>query len=105
VRHSITSSALANNKVNHCYQSVTEKQHVAETIKSPGIAWGLRDESGLQSNQLGWEDSMKRVALISTVMMGVGFAQGALAADLLVPAAPVAVAPTWTGLYVGANGG
>jgi outer membrane immunogenic protein len=48
---------------------------------------------------------MKRVALISTVMIGVGFAHAALAADLLVPAAPVAVAPTWTGLYVGANGG
>jgi hypothetical protein len=47
---------------------------------------------------------MKRVALISTVMMGVGFAHRALAADLPVRAAPVyqapvVVAPTWTGLY------
>ena len=53
---------------------------------------------------------MNRVAVISTVIMGVGFAHGALAADLPVRAAPVyqapvVVAPTWTGLYVGANGG
>ena len=53
---------------------------------------------------------MNRVAVIATVIMGVGFAHGALAADLPVRAAPVyqtpvVVAPTWTGLYVGANGG
>ena len=53
---------------------------------------------------------MNRVAVISTVIMGVGFAHGALAADLPVRAAPVyqapvVVAPAWTGLYVGANGG
>jgi opacity protein-like surface antigen len=56
------------------------------------------------------EAAVNRVALISTVIMGVGFAHGALAADLPVRAAPVyqapmVVAPTWTGLYVGANGG
>ena len=44
---------------------------------------------------------MNRVAVISTVIMGVGFAHGALAADLPVRAAPVyqapvVVAPTWT---------
>jgi integrase len=51
---------------------------------------------------------MNRVALIAIVIMGVGFAHGALAADLPVRAAPVyqapvAVAPTWTRLYVGAS--
>jgi outer membrane immunogenic protein len=56
------------------------------------------------------EAAVNRVALISTLIMGVGFAHGALAADLPVRAAPVyqapvVVAPTWTGLYVGANGG
>jgi outer membrane immunogenic protein len=54
------------------------------------------------------EASVNRVAVISTVIMGVGFAHGALAADLRaapVYQAPVVVAPTWTGLYVGANGG
>ena len=53
---------------------------------------------------------MNRIAVISTVIMGVGFAHGALAADLPVRAAPVYQAPmvatpTWTGLYVGANAG
>ena len=36
---------------------------------------------------------MNRVAVISTVIMGVGFAHGALAADLPVRAAPVYQAP------------
>jgi outer membrane immunogenic protein len=54
---------------------------------------------------------MKRVALISIAAMGVGFVHGAEAADLGVRAAPVVapapmvVAPTWTGLYAGVNGG
>jgi outer membrane immunogenic protein len=54
------------------------------------------------------EADVNRVALISIVI--VGAAHGALAADLPVRAAPVyqaplVVAPTWTGLYLGANGG
>jgi outer membrane immunogenic protein len=54
-------------------------------------------------------DNMKRIGLLATVM-GLGFAHSALAADLPVRAAPVyqapvVVAPTWTGLYVGVNGG
>jgi hypothetical protein len=54
------------------------------------------------------EADVNRVVLISIVIIGA--AHGALAADLPVRAAPVyqaplVVAPTWTGLYVGANGG
>lgn len=53
---------------------------------------------------------MKRIALFAAAAMGIGFAQGALAADLGVRAAPAyvppaAVGPTWTGLYLGFNGG
>src|SRR5262249_18263813 len=53
---------------------------------------------------------MKRIALLTGAVLGIGFAHGALAADLPVRAAPayvapVAVAPTWTGLYLGFNGG
>jgi outer membrane immunogenic protein len=53
---------------------------------------------------------MKRILLITAAAMGVAFAQGALAADLGVRAAPVyvapaVVAPTWTGIYLGFNGG
>ena len=53
---------------------------------------------------------MKRIALITAAVVGVGFTHGALAADLGVrpaPAyvAPVVVAPTWTGVYLGFNGG
>src|SRR5438876_1166892 len=53
---------------------------------------------------------MKRIALLTAAVLGVGCAHSAMAADLPVRAAPVypapvAVAPTWTGLYVGFNGG
>ncbi len=53
---------------------------------------------------------MKRFALLTGAVLGIGFAHSALAADLPVRAAPayvapVAVAPTWTGLYLGFNGG
>jgi outer membrane immunogenic protein len=53
---------------------------------------------------------MKRTSLIAAAAMCVVFVDGALAADLPVrpaPAyqAPAVVAPTWTGLYLGANGG
>src|SRR5262245_16347448 len=52
---------------------------------------------------------MNRIGLLVATVMGVGFAQSALAADLpirqAIPVAPVAVAPTWTGLYLGFNGG
>src|SRR5262245_959397 len=55
---------------------------------------------------------MKRIALLAAACagMGVGFAQTAMAADLGVRAAPpvvtpAVVAPTWTGFYLGFNGG
>jgi outer membrane immunogenic protein len=54
---------------------------------------------------------MKRITLFTAAAVGVGFAHGAFAADLGVRAAPPAyvapavVAPTWTGLYLGFNGG
>jgi outer membrane immunogenic protein len=53
---------------------------------------------------------MKRIALFGVVVMGVGLANGALASDLPVWAAPVyqapvAIAPTWTGFYLGFNAG
>jgi outer membrane immunogenic protein len=54
--------------------------------------------------------NMKRIALIAAAAAGLGFAPSALAADLPVRAAPVyqapvVVAPTWTGVYLGVNGG
>jgi outer membrane immunogenic protein len=54
---------------------------------------------------------MKRMALITAAAVGVVFSHGALAADMGVRRAapayvpPAVVAPTWTGLYVGVNGG
>jgi outer membrane immunogenic protein len=52
---------------------------------------------------------MKRAALIAVSAMGIAFADNGLAADLPARAAPVyqapVVAPTWTGLYLGVNGG
>jgi outer membrane immunogenic protein len=53
---------------------------------------------------------MKRLALVSAVALSFGFAHNALAADGPVFAAPVyqapiAVAPTWTGMYLGFNAG
>jgi outer membrane immunogenic protein len=54
---------------------------------------------------------MKQIVVLAVAAMGVAFTQSALAADLGVrPAAPayvapVAIAPTWTGLYIGFNGG
>jgi outer membrane immunogenic protein len=53
---------------------------------------------------------MKRIALLGVVALSVGFANGALAADYPVWAAPVyqapvAVAPSWTGFYLGFNAG
>src|SRR5262249_52211301 len=56
----------------------------------------------------GW--TMKRIALLGVVALGVGCAHNALAADYPMVAppvyqAPVAFAPTWTGLYIGFNAG
>ena len=54
---------------------------------------------------------MKRVVIFAAAAMGVALTQSALAADLGVRAAPpvyappVVVAPTWTGVYIGFNGG
>ena len=54
---------------------------------------------------------MKKVAMISIAALSMGFVHGAAAADLGVRTAPVyqpapvVVAPTWTGLYAGVNGG
>jgi outer membrane immunogenic protein len=53
---------------------------------------------------------MKRVAVIAAAVLGLGFAPCAHAADLSVRAAPVyqapvVAAPTWTGIYLGVNGG
>jgi outer membrane immunogenic protein len=53
---------------------------------------------------------MKKIALCGIVVLGVGFAEGALASDLPVWAAPVyqapiAVVPSWTGFYLGFNAG
>jgi outer membrane immunogenic protein len=53
---------------------------------------------------------MKRIALMAAAAMGVVFAHGAFAADMGVRAKPVyappaVVAPTWTGVYLGFNGG
>jgi outer membrane immunogenic protein len=51
---------------------------------------------------------MKRIAGFASLMLGVGLASHALGADLAVRPPPeviVPVAPTWTGLYVGINGG
>jgi outer membrane immunogenic protein len=54
---------------------------------------------------------MKRIAVFAAAAMGVAFTQSALGADLGVRPAPVyapppvAVAPTWTGVYLGFNGG
>jgi outer membrane immunogenic protein len=54
---------------------------------------------------------MKRIGVLAAAAMGVAFTQSALAADLGVRPAPayapppVVVAPTWTGLYAGFNGG
>jgi outer membrane immunogenic protein len=51
---------------------------------------------------------MKRIAWFASLMLGVGLASHALGADLAVrppPEVVVPVAPTWTGFYVGVNGG
>jgi outer membrane immunogenic protein len=54
---------------------------------------------------------MKRIAVLAAAAMGVAFTQSAFAADLGVRAAPapvyapVPLAPTWTGIYLGFNGG
>ncbi|MBV9630789.1 MAG: hypothetical protein JO230_22030, partial [Xanthobacteraceae bacterium] len=55
---------------------------------------------------------MKRIAiaLLTSAAVAVGFSQLASAAELPVraaapPPAPVPVAPTWTGLYIGVHGG
>jgi outer membrane immunogenic protein len=54
---------------------------------------------------------MKRVTILAAAAMGVALTQSALAADLGVRPAPpvyappVAIAPTWTGVYIGFNGG
>ena len=54
---------------------------------------------------------MKRILILTAAAMGVALPQSACAADLGVRAAPpvyappVAVAPTWTGVYIGFNGG
>jgi outer membrane immunogenic protein len=54
---------------------------------------------------------MKRVLILTAAAMGVALTQSAWAADLGVRAAPpvyappVAIAPTWTGVYIGFNGG
>ena len=54
---------------------------------------------------------MKRIALLGAVALGVGLAQDVVAAELPVYGAapvyqaPVAVAPTWTGIYLGFNAG
>ncbi len=53
---------------------------------------------------------MKRVVIFAAAAMGVALSQSAFAADLGVRAAPVytppvAIAPTWTGMYIGFNGG
>ena len=49
------------------------------------------------------------IALLSTSALWVGLSQGASAADLGVraapPPAPVVIAPTWTGFYIGGNVG
>jgi outer membrane immunogenic protein len=51
---------------------------------------------------------MKRFGLISAAIMSLGLAHNALAADLggaPIETAPAAVAPTWSGFYLGVNGG
>jgi outer membrane immunogenic protein len=53
---------------------------------------------------------MKRLTLLAAAALGVGFTHNVLAADLGVRAAPAyvapaVVAPTWTGVYLGFNGG
>jgi outer membrane immunogenic protein len=51
---------------------------------------------------------MKRLALMSAAAMSIGLAHAALAADLgaaPTETPPAAAGPTWTGLYVGTNGG
>jgi outer membrane immunogenic protein len=52
---------------------------------------------------------MKQLGLIVSLGIGLASIQNALAADLPVPPpvyhAPAVVAPTWTGLYLGVNGG
>jgi len=54
---------------------------------------------------------MRRVAIFAAAAMGAALTQSALAADLGVRAAPpvyappAVVAPTWTGVYIGFNGG
>jgi outer membrane immunogenic protein len=52
---------------------------------------------------------MKYVALVAAAAMGVGLAHNAMAADFgfrgPVYQTPAFVAPTWTGVYIGVNGG
>jgi outer membrane immunogenic protein len=55
---------------------------------------------------------MKRIVLLTVAAMGITFSQSAFATDLGVrpapvyaPPAPIAVAPTWTGVYIGFNSG
>jgi opacity protein-like surface antigen len=51
---------------------------------------------------------MKRIAGFASLLLGVGLASHALGADLPIRPPPeviVPVAPTWTGFYVGVNGG
>jgi hypothetical protein len=67
---------------------VTRKQHAAELSELPTFCRCLGDESYVRYPH-GMGAAMNRVALISTVIVGVGFAHGALAADLPVRAAPV----------------
>jgi outer membrane immunogenic protein len=53
--------------------------------------------------------NMKYVALVAAAAMGVGLAHNAMAADFgfrgPVYQTPAFVAPTWTGVYIGVNGG
>jgi outer membrane immunogenic protein len=48
---------------------------------------------------------MKRFAFMTAVAISLGFTYGALAADFEPAPAPAATGPTWTGLYLGVNGG
>jgi outer membrane immunogenic protein len=73
----------------------------------------LETALGLSYNNTNGGTSMRRVslALLASAVMAFGFNQTGLAAELPVQAAPVAPAPapapvaTWSGFYIGVNGG
>jgi outer membrane immunogenic protein len=45
------------------------------------------------------------LGLATALVIGLGFAPGAFAADLEVKAPPLVAPPSWTGIYIGVNGG